>query len=310
MTTPSTARLAGAAALICALASLLWGAPASADDSGQIIDPSQAQGTGRVVLAAGHVDFGPTYGTGSWALQIHDDTTTPRYWRNPADVVLQVSDAAMLEVPDDDAFAFLQLPPGSRVHVVPQVEQPGVVWVGWNTQEPTVLDSLMRGATLRIHAIEGPGEVTSYLQGGNFGEPQVLWSTRASFPQEAWIEVNTHTHANWVFSEPGVYLVDAEFAGELTTGEELSARGTLRFAVGDDTDPGDAFAAQLPPPDPSAAASDAGAASVDDGDRDGDGEGPSLWILVTIGAVGLIVAVAVVTTTSARARRRAQEGRS
>lgn len=302
----TTRRLGAALALTLFLGGGALPASASAGDDrlGQVIDENQQQGSGQVVRSAGHVDFGPTSGTGEWALQIHDDTETPRYWRDPEDVVLRVTDAAMLTVPDDEAFSFLRLPAGSPVHVVPQVEQPGVVWVGWNTQEPTVLDELSLGATLRIHAMEGPGEVVAYLQGGNFGAPQPLWSTYDPFPQEAWIEVNTHTHANWVFSEPGVYLVDAEFTGDLITGETMSARGILRFAVGDATEPEEAFAAQLsavPETDPETA----DAAETVDSPAE---EGADLtWYLVAAAAALLAVAVLVVAFAAARARRRARD---
>jgi len=275
---------------------------ASADELGQIIDPDQQQGTGHVVLDAGHADFGPTFGTGSWALQIHDDTSTPRYWRDPDEVVLRVTDAAILTVPDDEAFAFLGLTAGAPVHVIPQVEQPGVVWLGWNTQEPHVLDTLTLGATLRIHAIEGPGEVVAYLQGGNFGEPQPLWSTNEPFPQDAWIELNTHTHANWVFSQPGVYLIDTEFTGDLVTGESMSARGTLRLAVGDATDPAEAFAASLTP----TADSVPDEAGTEPSLPDDPAPGGGLWYFVLGGAVILVIAVGVAAGVSARARRRAR----
>lgn len=299
--------------------------PPLAPADGQVIDPGQQQGTGRVVLEAGHVDVGATFGTGAWALQVHDDTSVPAHWRDPDDVVLRVTDAALLAVPDDPAFSFLGLDAGTPVHVVPQTERPGVVWVGWNTQEPHLLDTLVLGATLRVHAIEGPGELVTYLQGGNFGAPQVLWSSREPFPQEAWVELNTHTHANWVFSEPGVYLVDTEFTGELVTGETMSARGTLRFAVGDATDPADAFAATLV--ETASQATDAGAsAGADDADGSGGSSGSAgdpadgahatapgdpgsgWWLLVAAGTVVLAIAVVAVGTASARARRRARAG--
>lgn len=311
---PSRRPRRAVAGLLLAVALGASALPASAastdpDGPGQIIDPNQQQGTGQVVLAQGHADFGPTFGTGEWALQIHDDTTVPRYWRDPDDVVLQVTDAAVLAVPDDESFAFLGMPPGSPVHVVPQTEQPGVVWVGWNTQEPAVLDSLNLGTTLRLHAVEGPGDVVVYLQGGNFGAPQPLWSTHDPFPQDAWIELNTHTHANWVFGEPGVYLVDAEFTGDLVTGETFSARGTLRFAVGDATDPSEAFAATL-----STTADAAGSPEPEaGGDADASGDaaagdtGGGVWLLVAAGAAVLVVAVVAVTAASARARRRARD---
>lgn len=315
MTRTASANGARLGALAAATILLLSGgvAVASADTTedpglGQVIDPNQQQGTGQVLLPAGHADFGPTSGTGEWKLQIHDDTSVPRYWRNAEDVVFQVGDAALLEVPDDGAFSFLGMPAGSPVHVVPQTEAAGVPWVGWNTQEPSVLDSIDLGATLRIHAIEGPGDVVVYLQGGNFGAPQQLWSTHESFPQDAWIEVNTHTHANWVFSAPGVYLVDAEFLGDTIAGESMSARDTLRFAVGDGTDPAQAFAASLLSPGASSPRADDGeTGSATPVPESGDAV-DTVWYLVAGGALLLVVAVVAVSVRTSRARRRATSG--
>ena len=274
------------------------------DDLTQRIDPNQSQGTGQVVVDRGHVDFGPTLNTGQWRIQIHDDSASPSYWRNLEDVVMKVTDAGVLEVPDDPAYAFLGEDPGTPVWVVPQTQKSDVVWTGWNTQEPGVLSSLKVGTTLSILGVEGPGEVIAYLQSGNFGDPQPLWSTLDEFPQQTWIEINTHTHANWVFTTPGIYLVDVQFDGELTSGETVSARDTLRFAVGDATDPQPAFAmtTSAEAVDPSSAPSDTPIAS-EPGSSDG-AVGPVLFIV--IGAVGavLIVAPIVVGTASRRAKAR------
>lgn len=302
-------------ALAASAALLAFGAaPAAgaADDLDQIIDRDQPQGSGQVVLSAGHADLAPLLLDEEWVLRINDDTDVPRSWRDPEDVVFAVSNAALLTVPDDDAFSFLNMPPGTDVHVVPQVEQPGVVWLGWNTQAPTALENLRLGATLRVHDIAGPGDVVTYLQGGNFAAPQTLFSTAEAFPQEAWIEINTHTHANWVFSEPGVYLIDAEFTGDLTTGEEMSARGTLRFAVGDATDPAEAFAATVPERDAPTDASEApgisedAAGGAEAGSDGGEGDASRvLWYVVGAGALALVVAVTA-TSLSKASRRRAR----
>ncbi|MBO1902966.1 TIGR03773 family transporter-associated surface protein [Leucobacter weissii] len=309
-----------ALAALIAAAILLLGPPlASAtaeenapdDELTQIIDPDQEQGSGRVVLDDGHIDFGPTLNTGEWIVQIHDDTSVPRYWRMPEDVVAQVSDTSKLTIPDDDAYAFLGLAPGSEAWVIPQVREPGVIWTGWNTQEPNVLDRLNLGTTLRIHGVEGPGEVSVFLQSGNFGEPQPLWSTREAFPQESWIEVNTHTHANWVFSEPGVYLVQIEFAGELIDGTEVSATDTLRFAVGDETDPEAAFAAVYEGEEPGASADAPGdeAPAAAESDRSG-GLGLIIGVVAGVIALAIVVAVVVVIAAGRRAKARARAARA
>lgn len=311
-----TAALAVAAALTVVPAALAIAEDAPQPDDGlaQTIDPNQAQGTGRVVLDDGHIDYGPTLNTGEWIVQIHDDTAQPSYWRMPQDVVARVNDSSKLTAPDDPAYAFLGLEPGEEVWVIPQVRRPGVIWAGWNTQEPHVLDSLSMGTTQRIVGVDGPGSLSVYLQAGNFGEPQPLWSTLDAFPQESWIEVNTHTHANWVFSEPGVYLVMLEFEGQLIDGSTVVARDTLRFAVGDETDPETAFDAQF---DESLLAGidggegESGDAPVE-APQAGENQGLGLILGVVAGVVGvaLLAAIVIVVLASQRAKTRARAARA
>ncbi|GGH50665.1 choice-of-anchor M domain-containing protein [Microbacterium album] len=285
------------------------------DGLGQVIDPNQAQGTGQVVLDRGHIDFGPTLNTGEWIIQIHDDTSTPTYWRHLRDVVARVSDAAKRPIPDNEQYAFLGQEPGKEVWVIPQTQEPDVIWTGWNTQEPNVLDNLNLGATLRVLGVDGPGDVTVYLQSGNFGDPQPLWSTLQPFPQEAWIEVNVHTHANWVFSEPGIYLVEIEFAGELRDGTSVSARDSLRFAVGDETPAEDAFAATFD--DSQLEEQPAGpedvedtAASAPEDTEPAAGLGAIVGMVVGIVAAVLLIAIVAVIVATNRAKARARAARS
>ncbi|XCB30255.1 TIGR03769 domain-containing protein [Arcanobacterium hippocoleae] len=47
------------------------------------------------------------------------------------------------------------------------------------------------------------------------------------------MELNTHTHANWVFTEPGVHLVRVTAQAQLKNGETVSDTKILRFAVSD-----------------------------------------------------------------------------
>ncbi|MGA7149491.1 MAG: choice-of-anchor M domain-containing protein [Microbacterium sp.] len=305
-------RPATGAALLLTLAALLVPSIASADEIDpldQTIDPNQSQGTGQVVRESGHVDFGPTMNTGEWIIQIHDDTETPSYWRHLEDVVMKVNDASVLPIPDSEAYSFLAEEPGTDVWVVPQTQKTGVIWTGWNTQEPNVLNSLNMGTTLHVLGVDGPGDVSVYLQSGNFGDPQPLWSTHQPFPQQSWIEVNTHTHANWVFSEPGIYLVEIQFDAELGTGESVSARDTLRFAVGDETDPQQAFgmtfaASEAPTPQPSEPAADAAASP-----GESDALGTILWVVVGGVVVALIIAVVIVGAATRRAKTRALAAR-
>lgn len=291
-----------------AIAAILFPVSALADDDddlAQRIDPNQSQGSGPVVIDRGHVDFGPTLNTGEWRIQIHDDSATPSYWRHLDDVVMEVNDSSILEVPDSASYEFIGQPPGTQVWVVPQTQKTDVVWTGWNTQEPGVLESLNVGTTLSVLGVDGPGDVIAYLQSGNFGEPQPLWSTLDAFPQQTWIEVNTHTHANWVFTQPGIYLVSVRFDGELTTGETVSATDTLRFAVGDATDPLPAF--DMVPADEGVASAAPAPSAPAVADEPADGTtNLDLLIVIVIASVAVVLIIAIVIAAAATRRTKAR----
>ncbi|MDO5644650.1 MAG: choice-of-anchor M domain-containing protein [Dermabacter sp.] len=215
------------------------------------------------VLSAGHVDVGPRLIDGQWIVAARDDTQSPPTWRVPSDVVLHVTDAGQLPVPSDAAYRFIQADPDSLVFVVPQTEVAGVVWLGWNTQDPAIVQAAPDGVRFRFLRVSGPGHFSLFLQPGNFAPPQVLadGATLADAPAELFVETGTHTHANWVFTAPGVYLVEVEIAATGTDGTEYAARDTLRFAIGDATAPESALQETWPGDDAAAASPGSGAAS-------------------------------------------------
>ncbi len=304
--------------VLAALLALALVAPAGAQEAtepdpalDQTIEAGQATADGPADLDLGHVDMGPRFVDGEWTLMVHDDAAEPSVWRSTDDAVLQVRDTALLPVPDDPNYDFLGLDPGTEVHVVPQTQAPDVVWLGWNTQDPEVLEQVDRGVTMSLLGVDGPGTVTMYLQAGNLEPPDVLWSSEADEAQPVWVELNTHTHASWVFSEPGVYLLQVEVAADLISGESVTATRTVRFAVGDATDPDDARAATFagpvaePPADPDAG-TDGGAAAPATGAAEGDDGLPLGLVALAVGAAVVLAAVAVTLgVRGARAQRRA-----
>jgi len=274
--------------------------PAVPDGLDQSVAPDQAVTTGHAELSAGHVDIGPRFRDGGWSVLVHDDTTAPPVWRTLADVVIRVPDAAVEPVPDDPAYAFLGSRPGTPVHVIPQTQDRDVVWVGWNTQDPGVMDAIARGVTMTLLGVQGPGAMVVFLQSGNLGAPEVLWDTHRPYPQPVWVETNTHTHANWVFSEPGVYLAAVEFSAELAGGGTVSAREVLRFAVGDATDAREAFGVAFTAPPPSATAPAAAA-----GDSGTPGRSTVLVALIGGAAAALVAGLVGLVLRDRRVRRRA-----
>ncbi|MDT0269025.1 choice-of-anchor M domain-containing protein [Streptomyces sp. DSM 44915] len=299
------------AALLAASLSVALVAPAGhaaepdePDDLEQTVAPEEENVRGEAVLDLGHVDIGPRFVDGQWRVQGRDDSQSPPVWRALTDVVTRVTDAAVQQAPDEPDFAFLDAEPGSDLYVIPQTQAPEVVWLGWNTQDPEVMERVDRGVTLTMHGVEGPGHLAVFLQNGALGAPEVLWDGDAAGPQELWVDLNTHTHANWVFTEPGVYVLDFEVSAELISGERVADRAPLRFAVGDATDVAAAFDATLDEPAAPAGDEPTAAEGADAADEEpADSSLPAVLLVVAAVAVTLLVAVVTVGARSRRARR-------
>ena len=197
------------------------------------------------VIDAGHVDLGARFNGDTLEFLARDDSQQPPVWRHLDDVVFRVTDAAKQTLPDGDDFTFTGAKPGADVWVIPQTEVAEVPWLGWNTQAASLLERSDSGVSLEFGGHEGPGEFSLFLQPGGFHAPQLLWTTAEPGVQPMWVEPNTHTHANWVFTEPGVHLVGVravvkDDAGIVHTDEQL-----VRVAVGDTADVDAARTAQF-----------------------------------------------------------------
>ena len=199
----------------------------------QTLSAEQPVASGRTEISAGHVDMGPRFNNGKFELMLHDDHGETPVWRSLDEVIYRGSDQAILEVPNDPRYSFVGAPAGSKVYVIPQTEAKGVIWPGWNTQDPQLVSKLNRGVNLTLEQVSGPGTFSLYLENGNFSAPQVLWSSTKNEPQKLWVEKNTHTHANWVFTAPGEYLLKVTASAELSDGSTVSDTRYLKFAVGD-----------------------------------------------------------------------------
>lgn len=297
-----------------------WAQTAPPGDPGlnQTIDADDPIVHGDHVIATGHVDLGPKFDDGTWTLLIHDDAARANkdaqsVWRHPGETVLQVLDAAQLTVPESDTYSFVGADPGATVWVVPQTQNPDVVWTGWNTQDPTVMQRIDRGATFSVDGVEGPGVLTVYLQAGDFGAPQVLWDSRATGPQDVFVDTNTHTHANWVFTQPGVYLVRMTVAATLTDGSQVSDTQLLRFAVGSATSTDEALTAAWAGSAAAESAQPSSAPAAAPPGQDQDDQGPLVAILVVaivVVAAGLVVGFAIAIARSGRAKRRVLAART
>ena len=315
-------------ALLVSAVLVIVGAPSSVADPSP--DPDLAQSVAAheewsneaSEISVGHVDLGPRLIDGQWRAGLRHDAESGAVWRDPNQTVLRVNDAAIMTAPDSADYPFLADVAGKPVYVVPQTQNPGVVWLGWNTQDPAVTATIDRGLTMRVGPVSGPGRAWLFLQSGTFGKPLLLADSGAA-PGDVWIDSGTHVHANWAFSAPGTYTATVTFLGTTTAGEAVAASTTLRFAVGDAASASEALAMAAPAAsgsgsgsgsgDPAAGASQgAGSSSANPGAAgSSESASPSSegglpdWAFIAIIAVAglsLLVILALVVARSRRSR--------
>ena len=309
-------------ALLVSAFLIVVGAPSSFADPSP--DPDLAQSVAAheewsneaSEISVGHVDLGPRLIDGQWRAGLRHDAETGAVWRDPNQTVLRVNDAAIMTAPDSADYPFLADVAGKPVYVVPQTQNPGVVWLGWNTQDPAVTATIDRGLTMRVGPVSGPGRAWLFLQSGTFGKPLLLADSGAA-PGDVWIDSGTHVHANWAFSAPGTYTATVTFLGTTTAGEAVSASTTLRFAVGDAASASEALAMAAPAADSASAgssASSSGAAPAASGaaapasssSASGAASGGlpdwAFLVIIAVVAVSLLVIGALVVARSRRSR--------
>ncbi|UFU05372.1 choice-of-anchor M domain-containing protein [Ruania halotolerans] len=286
---------------------------AATDDSlDQTVGSGEEIGDEQVVVTEGHVDVGPRLIDGQWQILARDDTTAPAVWRQLDDVVFHLGDAAVLPAPEEEQFAFIDAEAGADLYVVPQTENFDAPWVGWNSQDPEVVAELARGMTLRFHGMDGPGQFTLFLQSGNFDDAELLWSSDTSEAQDIWADTNTHVHGNWIFTEPGIYLLDVELTAELVDGTTASDRDILRFAVGQETDPAEAFSAIYPAAEGDQERGGEGTTTANGGDSESEADARpvadqddsgSIPIVAIVTTAAVVLLGAVITVSTVRSRR-------
>ena len=307
--------------LIVSALLVIAGAPSSFADPST--DPDLAQSVSAheewrgdaSEIAVGHVDLGPRLIDGQWRAGLRHDAETGAVWRDPNQTVLRVNDAAIMTAPDSADYPFLADVAGKPVYVVPQTQNPGVVWLGWNTQDPAVTATIDRGLTMRVGPVSGPGRAWLFLQSGTFGKPLLLADSGAA-PGDVWIDSGTHVHANWAFSAPGTYTATVTFLGTTTAGEAVSASTTLRFAVGDAASASESLAAPAAADSASAgaSASSSGAAPAASGaaapasssSASGAASGGlpdwAFLVIIAVAVASLLVIGALVVARSRRSR--------
>lgn len=188
--------------------------------------------SGATIIATGHVDVASQLASGALTTTVKDstDASRPVAYRQPSETVLQVRPQAEAKVPAAEAYRFLGAA-GSKVWMLPETEQEGVLWPGWST-EGLRGDETKTGVRWTLNRMDGPGEFALYQT--PFTGPEVLFNTRDGITGADSFEIpkNTHAHGSWAFSAEGVYCLAFERSTTLADGANAADSFTLAVAVG------------------------------------------------------------------------------
>jgi surface-anchored protein len=192
----------------------------------------------QTVLTTGHTDVGIVYEAGVWNLHIGQHDAIPPAEYAPNEAILQVGAAAQTTVPVNPAFSFLGAA-GSPVYILPQVENPSLLFLGLGTEELTSGLFLNDQVTLSLQAVRGPGQFSVY-DVDPFGSPNVMMNSGNGITagDSVLLAAGGHRHVNWAFNAPGRYEVDFQAAGTLTAGSLFTASGPVTYTFQTVPEPG------------------------------------------------------------------------
>jgi len=177
------------------------------------------------ILSAGHVDYATRIVAGRLQSLIGDDSSGAKVYREPASTVLWLKPSSRVTLPGN----FGQVgAPGQAVWQVPQSQNAGLIWLGWNTESLNAGNT--RGAVRwSITGIEGPGTVKVYVSGAFGGVQQMVFDNGGSYD----IPQGVHAHANWAFTAEGVYRITSTQSAPLVDGSVSTDTETITVVVGD-----------------------------------------------------------------------------
>lgn len=188
--------------------------------------------TGKVTLDRGHVDaLAPRLVGDGLSVHVKDGSTIGAVtWREPADVEFRITDAARTALPAIPALSFLGAA-GGQIHLLPQQEQPGILWIGWSTEELRPAD-VGGPVTWTLTGVDGPGPFGLFTT-GSFGAPTLIFNSTDGLPDTHTVALGTHAHANWAFGKPGRYRLDFSVSAARPDGSPLTDTASYTFVVGD-----------------------------------------------------------------------------
>lgn len=188
----------------------------------------------RHVLSAGHVDaVGVHLEGGALRLRLHDGTVTPAVEREPGDVLLHAKPEAAFDIPAGIPQIYYDTlgPAGSTVWMLPQTQNPDLLWPGWSSEE--VDPGVVTGDrfTWRLLSVDGPGAFQLFEEGAFGLSPSgIRFNSADGLPDTTSMNANTHAHFSWAFGARGLYRLRFEVSATPVGGSELTS-GPVEYRV-------------------------------------------------------------------------------
>lgn len=197
------------------------------------------------VLLRGHADIGLAlgdhgHGNGGfgeeeeWDLHVHDGESDVEFQADEA--LLFVGNEAVVireGAAADPTFDFVGVPVGESFFVLPETENPDLLFLGVGTEEIEVGTLLGGTALLQLVAVNGPGDFSIWNSGSP--NPIVRMASADGISPNDLITVDeaSHAHFNYAFSKPGQYQVTFIATGSMADGTEIHGENvTFFFRVG------------------------------------------------------------------------------
>lgn len=154
-----------------------------------------------LTLDSGHIDlFTVSAAGGVAALQIKEDVTGRHVLRQPETTLIRVGEHALRGVPAG-------YPGAGQGYVLPLTQESNLPWPGWDTNGTAA--SGYTDVKINITSVTGPGQVHLYSIASFGGWRSLLTTGGSLLPGTLHEPRPAHTHAQWVFTNPGVYRISA-----------------------------------------------------------------------------------------------------
>lgn len=174
------------------------------------------------VMTTEHADIFAAIYSGTLGLYEHD--TDGGVYYLPHEVINYVSPLAKLTRPAGSQWNFLGVPAGESVWILPQSQNPNLLYAGASTlSAPGVFTG---GITFQLWDMQGPGEFSLYTT-NSFGTPTARMATSNGISpttDRVTLAAPGHAHFNWAFTAPGIYQLDVSARGNFSGGAFIESR--------------------------------------------------------------------------------------